>query len=129
MRKEPSPAAYWHYTLSDEFELKAGKTDADNDRLTFHEAGASDLWFHVKGVPGSHVLLHHPRGRSPDKQILLQAAGVAAWHSKARHGGRVAVCYAAVHQISKERGAKAGSVSVKKSKTLQVKPALPAPLE
>ena len=68
-------------------------------------------------------------GRSPDKQILLQAAGVAAWHSKARHGGRVAVCYAAVHQISKERGAKAGSVSVKKSKTLQVKPALPAPLE
>jgi predicted ribosome quality control (RQC) complex YloA/Tae2 family protein len=127
MRKDPNPAAYWHYLLPNDFELKAGKTDVDNDRLTFQEAAASDFWFHVKGVPGSHVILHQQQGNPPDKHTLLQAAAVAAWHSKARNAGCVAVSYAAVHQVSKERGAKAGSVCVKKSKTLKVKPSLPEP--
>ena len=128
MHKKPSPAEYWHYRLANEFELKAGKTDRDNDRLTLYESAATDLWFHVKGMPGSHVVLHHPQGQTPDKKTLQQAAALAAWHSKARGGGRVAVCYTPIHQISKARGAKAGSVILKKEKTLMVKPALPEAL-
>ena len=29
-----------------------------NDHLTFNIADVNDYWFHVKGVPGSHVVLH-----------------------------------------------------------------------
>ena len=47
----------WEYELPGGFKAYAGKTDADNDQLSLRFARANDYWFHVKGMPGSHVIL------------------------------------------------------------------------
>ena len=115
----------WTYELPGGFEVYAGKTDADNDLLSLKTAGANDLWVHAHGLPGSHVILCHPEGDKPDTATIKTAAAIAAWHSKARNAGTVpASCTEAKH-VSKPRGAKPGSVTIKREKTIKVRPALP----
>ena len=124
MQKELYPDC-WRYTLREDFEALAGKTDADNDQLSFMVARAGDLWFHVRGQPGSHVILRHPDGEQPDKAIIKQAASIAAWHSKARKAGTVPVCYTEARHVGKPRGAKPGSVTIKREKIIKVRPEIP----
>ena len=115
----------WKYVLPDGWEILAGKTDADNDLLSLKTARANDYWFHVHGLPGSHVILRGPDGETPDNERLKTAAGVAAWHSKARAAGTVPVSCTQAKNVSKPRGAKPGTVTIRKEKTIKVKPALP----
>jgi len=123
VRKEALEPDVWRYTLPGDWEILAGKTDADNDRLSLKIARANDWWFHVHGMPGSHVIL---RGaEQPGSDELKAAAAVAAWHSKARNGGTVPVSCTQAKHVSKPRGAKPGSVSIRREKTIKVRPALP----
>jgi predicted ribosome quality control (RQC) complex YloA/Tae2 family protein len=103
----------------------AGKTDADNDRLSLKIAGPGDWWFHVRGMPGSHVILKTAGDREPDRQTLERAAAIAAYHSKARKGGVVAVSGTLARYVTKPRGAKPGSVNIRKERVFKVRPALP----
>ena len=125
MKERSIQPEYWKYDLAGGFEALAGKTDADNDMLSLHLAAAGDLWFHVRGLPGSHVILRHPDGEKPDAAAIKQAASIAAWHSKARNASHVTVCYTEPRHIGKPRGAKPGSVTIKREKTVRVRPALP----
>ncbi|MBN2491520.1 MAG: DUF814 domain-containing protein [Planctomycetes bacterium] len=115
------------YVLAGGWRVLAGKTDRDNDRLTMKIAGPDDWWFHVRGTSGSHVLLVVPPGAEPDRGTLKRAAAIAAWHSKARAGGVVAVSCARARHVSKPRGARPGTVSVRHEIVLKVRPALPDP--
>ena len=103
----------------------AGKTDADNDRLSLKVAGPNDWWFHVRGMPGSHVVLMAAQGQEPDRSTLNRAAAIAAYHSKARGGGIVAVSGTLARHVSKPRGAKLGTVQILKERVFKVRPALP----
>ena len=62
-KPERAPAALWRYTLPGGWTVLAGRTDQDNDRLSIKIAKANDWWFHVRGLPGSHVVLQVPAGR------------------------------------------------------------------
>jgi predicted ribosome quality control (RQC) complex YloA/Tae2 family protein len=106
----------------------AGKTDADNDRLSLKVAGPGDWWFHVRGMPGSHVILVAARDQTPDRQTLEAAAAIAAYHSKARGGGVVAVSGTLARYVTKPRGAKPGSVRIRKERVFKVRPGLPDPI-
>lgn len=116
---------YWRYDLPDGYEVLVGKTDNDNDMLSLKLAAPGDLWLHVRGLPGSHVILRHAEGQKPDRTAVKQAAAIAAWHSKARKAGSVPVCYTEARHVGKPRGAKPGSVTIKREKTVKVRPALP----
>ena len=115
----------WTYELFDGFEVLAGKTDVDNDLLSLKIARANDLWFHVRGLPGSHTILRHPDGQHPDPATIKIAAAIAAWHSKARNAGMTPVSCTEAKHVGKPRGAKPGSVTIKREKTIKVRPALP----
>lgn len=106
--------------------MLAGRTDADNDRLSLSLARPDDWWFHVRGMPGSHVVLQVPPGQEAPREVLKQAAAVAAWHSKAREGGQVAVSCTRARYVTKPRGAKPGTVEIRKEEVLKVRPGLPA---
>ena len=125
MKERSIRPEYWKYDLPGGYEALAGKTDADNDMLSLSLAAPGDLWFHVRGLPGSHVILRHPEGRNPDRAVVKQAASIAAWHSKARNAGTVPVCYTEAKHVGKPRGAKPGSVMLKREKIVKVRPALP----
>ncbi|MBI9019745.1 MAG: DUF814 domain-containing protein [Verrucomicrobia bacterium] len=115
----------WTYTLPGGWEALAGKTDADNDILSLKTAAPNDLWFHAHGLPGSHVILQGPVGEKASTELIKAAAGVAAWHSKARNAGTVPVSCTEARNVSKPRGAKPGTVHIKREKTIKVRPALP----
>lgn len=120
----PSPRLH-RYTLPEGWVILAGRTDADNDRLSLRIARPHDWWFHVRGMPGSHVILQVPPGQEPSSAILRQAAAVAAYHSKARCGGTVAVSATQARFVSKPRGAKPGSVQIRRETVIKARPALP----
>ena len=125
MKKQPPEPQVWRYELGDEWVALAGKTDDDNDRLSLKTARPNDLWFHVHGLPGSHVILQGPDGETPDSVLIKQAAAIAAWHSKARKAGTVSVSCTEAKNVSKPRGAKPGTVIIKREKKIKVVPGLP----
>src|SRR5919206_3513026 len=111
------------YTLPGGWQVLVGQTDADNDALSFGVAKPDDWWFHIRGMPGSHVILQGPPGTDPDRETLQRAAAIAAYHSKARTAGVVAVSGTRVRDVRKPRGAKAGTVQIRHAKVFKVRPA------
>ncbi len=113
------------YRLPGDWIVLAGKTDADNDHLSLRIARPRDWWFHVRGMPGSHVLLVARDDGEPDRATLEAAAAIAAYHSKARSGGVVPVSGTLARYVSKPRGAKPGTVSIRKERVFKVRPGIP----
>jgi predicted ribosome quality control (RQC) complex YloA/Tae2 family protein len=122
----PPQTKLYRYVLEGGWEVLAGRTEEDNDRLSLKLAHPDDYWFHVRGMPGSHVLLRiGDSGEEPDRAALKEAAAIAAYHSKARDGGVVAVSCTRARFVSKPRGAKTGTVSIRREVVLKVRPAIP----
>ena len=119
----------FEYELDDGYKVLAGKTDVENDFLSIKFAAPNDYWFHVRGMPGSHVILRVGDGDEPSKDIIKQAAAVAAYHSKARSGGVVPVSFTRAKYVTKPRGDKPGTVHIRKEIVLKVRPAVPGKIE
>ena len=113
------------YELPGGWTVLVGRTDFDNDRLSLRIAEPNDWWFHVRGTPGSHVILRAKPSIEPDRATLKMAAAIAAYHSKARNGGKVSVACTQARHVRKPRGAKTGTVQIRKETILKVVPALP----
>ncbi|HEX9871817.1 MAG TPA: NFACT RNA binding domain-containing protein [Candidatus Tectomicrobia bacterium] len=112
------------YRLPGGWKVLVGRTDADNDYLSLRLARPDDWWFHVRGMPGSHVILQARPGEDPDRQTLKRAAAIAAYHSKAREAGVVAVSCTRARYVTKPRGVPVGTVQIRKEMVLKVRPAL-----
>ena len=123
-RKEPAPAAPLEFCTSDGFTVLVGRNNRQNDRLTLKQANNNDIWFHTKNIPGSHTILV-TEGRKPTETALLEAAQIAALHSRGKDSSQVPVDYTQVRHVSKPQGAKPGMVIYVQYKTLYVTPALP----
>ena len=105
------------------FDVLVGKGDAENDRLTFDIAEPRDWWLHVAGHSGSHVVVRNPDDLDVlPRPVLERAAELAAWHSKGRGAGRVEVHVCRVADVSKPRGAPAGTVRLRRWMSLRVYP-------
>jgi predicted ribosome quality control (RQC) complex YloA/Tae2 family protein len=115
----------YEYELPGGWKVLAGKTDEDNDLLSIRLAHPEDWWFHVRGMPGSHVLLRHRPDEEPDRETLKGAAAIAAYHSKAREGGMVSVSCTRAKYVTKPRGAKPGTVTIRRESLLKVRPGIP----
>ncbi|MDP8219375.1 MAG: NFACT RNA binding domain-containing protein [Candidatus Theseobacter exili] len=113
------------YRINDKWIVFAGRTGKDNDLLSLKDADQDDWWFHVRGMSGSHVILKCIEGDEPARKVLESAAAIAAYHSKARNGGIVAVSCTRVRFVSKPRRSKTGTVQIRKETVLKVRPVLP----
>ncbi len=116
---------FFEYVLPGDWVVLAGRTDADNDYLSLVAAKPQDWWFHVRGLAGSHVILRAKPDEEPDRKTLRGAAAIAAFHSKARSGGTVAVSVTRAQYVGKPSGSKQGTVHIRKESVLMVKPELP----
>lgn len=113
------------YVSHSGIEIWVGQDDYTNDQLSIKIAHANDLWFHVSGMPGSHVLLRcGEKELDVDKNSIREAAALAVWFSKMRHGGKVAVHYCQAKNVKKPRGTKPGTVSISREKKITVHPEL-----
>jgi len=112
------------YTLPGQWQVLVGRTESDNDTLSLKIAQSHDWWFHVRGMPGSHVVLLCPPGKDPDRSTLKMAASIAAYYSKAREGGIVPVSATRARYVTKPPRAKPGTVQIRKEIVLKVRPGL-----
>lgn len=111
------------YKTSGGYTVLVGKNNIQNDNLTFKVASKDDVWFHVKDMPGSHVILE-TNGEEPGERDYTEAAEMAAYFSKAT-AGPVAVDYTKVRNVKKPAGSKPGFVIYKTNYTAFVSPRNP----
>jgi predicted ribosome quality control (RQC) complex YloA/Tae2 family protein len=125
-RKTEPRKPYRSFRSSCGWEILVGKSNRDNDELTFHIASKEDYWFHAWQSAGSHTVLRLPdKSSKPDKQTLTEAAALAAYFSKARNSSKVPVAYTQVKYVRKPRKFPPGKVLVERERELMVKPADP----
>ncbi|MCR5652802.1 MAG: NFACT family protein [Ruminococcus sp.] len=122
--KKPSVLQPLEYTTSDGFKVLVGRNNKQNDTLTLKTAKNRDLWFHTKDIAGSHTILI-TEGRDVPESSVIEAARIAAYHSKARESSNVAVDYTLVKHVSKPNGAKPGMVIFVNNRTVYVDPWVP----
>ncbi len=116
-------------TTVEGFDILIGKGDRENDHLTFEVAEPDDFWLHVSGgTAGSHVIIRNPDHlQQLPKSVIEQAAALAAWHSKARNARRVDVHVCRAKDVTKERGAPTGQVTLRRWNRVRVQPSPPNP--
>ncbi len=100
------------------FRIQVGRSARENDELV-RRARPHDLWLHARGVPGAHVLVS-TGGKEVPEEVLVRAAELAAWHSRARGEPKVEVSYTEVRHLRKPKGAPPGLVMVKKERVIVV---------
>ena len=106
------------YLSPNGYRVLVGRNNLQNDMLTFHTAARGDLWFHVKGAPGSHVILV-AGGEEPPAEDYTFAATLAAIHSSLS-GDAVPVDYTRVRFVKKPPVAKPGYVTYSTNYTAYV---------
>ena len=109
------------YTTTDGMRVLCGRNNTQNDHLTFKSAEKWDYWFHVKGAPGSHVILC-TEGVEPTDRDFTEAAMIAAVNSKLCDGENVGVDYTLAKNVKKPAGAKPGYVIYHTNWTAYVSP-------
>lgn len=103
------------------FKVLIGKNNRQNDELTFKLANKDDLWFHVKDLHGSHVILI-TNGKIPSQEIINQCASLAAYYSKGSQSSNIPVDYTLIKYVKKPSKAKPGMVIYTNQKTVNVQP-------
>ncbi len=118
---KPKKSEPLKFRSSDGFTILVGKNNKQNDELTLKTSKASDIWLHVKDIAGSHVIIK-TEGKTPPERTIVEAARLAAYHSKAKNGSGVPVDYTAVKFVKKPAGARPGTVIFTDNRTLYVTP-------
>lgn len=106
----------------DGLEILVGRNNRQNEELTFGIASPHDLWFHVRNLPGAHVILRCTRRENPPETSLFEAALLAVHFSRAREGTKVAVDYTERKHVRKRPGGRPGAVHYERFRTLIMDP-------
>lgn len=119
--KAPKPLSPMEYQSSDGFTILVGRNNEQNDRLSLKTASKNDIWLHTQKFPGSHTVIV-TQGEEVPENTLIEAAIIAAYHSRARQSSGVPVDYTQVRNLKKPQGAKPGKVIYHVYNTLYVTP-------
>lgn len=93
----------------DGYQIIIGKDAQSNDYLTTIMADDEDMWFHVKGVPGSHIIIRQ-KDKLVTNEVKKKVAELAAKNSKASGDCKVVCCKAKF--VKKEPNMNPGQVKV-----------------
>jgi len=96
----------------DAYTIWVGRNSRQNELVTFGKGHNDDLWLHVRGVPGAHVVVKFDGRVIPDDVIEI-AASLAAYYSAKRADGKVLVDVTQVRHVRKIKGGAQGMVTYK----------------
>ena len=97
-----------------------GRNARQNDYLVARVRRPGDLWLHVKGAKGAHVLVRPAPGQPVSERALLAAADIAAKESEAGSSRKVEVDYVDASRVVKPPGSAPGFVTYTGQKTVVV---------
>lgn len=98
------------YRTSGGYRVLCGKNNLQNEHITHKIATKSDYWFHVKGMPGSHVVMLLEGRAEPPAEDFTEAASIAAIFSAADGAPMTEVDYTLVRNLKRTPGGKPGFV-------------------
>lgn len=116
-KSKPKKSKALHYTTKNMSDIYIGKNSKQNDYITLKLANKNDYFFHVKDVPGSHVILKTKKLTDED---ILVASFLAAKHSSLYGESKIDVDYTEKKNVNKPKGAKPGMVYYENFKTVTV---------
>ena len=103
------------------WEILVGKNGRANDYLTTKVAGRDDIWLHVRGTPGAHVVIRNPSGKVDiPRSVLEKGARLAALNSRMKNASKATVDYTFRKHVRKPKGAPEGAVVIKKHKSITI---------
>jgi predicted ribosome quality control (RQC) complex YloA/Tae2 family protein len=109
------------YRTANGLEIWVGRNDEGNDYLTTRLARGNDLFFHLEGYPGSHVVLRTEGRTDPPPESILAACELAVHFSRLKDAGRADVHVAHIKDVKKPKGVKRGLVYVTRGKTIHLR--------
>ena len=119
--KPPKAMPPMKFISSNGYEILVGRNNKQNDKLTCKTADKTDIWLHTKELTGSHTIIRC-NGENPPENTILEAAIIAAYHSKGRNSSHVPVAFTLIKNVKKPTGAKPGMVIFTSNQTLYVTP-------
>ncbi len=108
------------FQSKDGLTILVGKSRDENLELTFKVARGNDVWLHVRGRPGAHVLIPVQSGKSTPLETLLDAAVLAVFYSGGESWGKTEVDYTFKKYVKRIRDSTEASYT--QNKTLSVEP-------
>lgn len=120
-RDQPRRLHPRRYRTAADLEIWVGRSDDANDFLTTRLARGKDLFFHLAGAPGSHVILRTGGRADPPAEALLDACELAVHFSKAKNAGSAEVHVVPIANVKKPKGAKPGLVYVTGGRSLHLR--------
>ena len=115
--------------------ILVGRNRSENEQLSLRIACEPDVWMHVRGSPGAHVVLRMSSvvnnskggnkkgkggggggrggGEQPRKECLQMCADLAAFYSELRDEKKALVTYAHPRHVVKPSGAPLGAVRLR----------------
>lgn len=118
-KKKDIPSKPHQYVTKDGANIFVGKNNKQNEQITLREANKEDLFFHIKDLPGSHVIMKKDNNDFTDNDIYA-AAYLAANHSKYSDEKFLDVDYTEKKNVFKQKGAKPGMVHYVNFMTIRV---------
>ena len=118
-QKKPHPGL--DYTVNGWYIL-VGRDANENDELLRHHVRGDDLWLHVRDFPGGYVFIKARKGKTVPLDILLDAANLAVYYSKARNAGKTDLYYTHVKYLRRAKNGPKGLVLPTQEKNLCIEP-------
>ncbi|MCX6110028.1 MAG: NFACT family protein [Proteobacteria bacterium] len=120
--KTPFRTIYWQPAATQEaagrIRILVGKSAADSDELC-RQAKGHDLWIHVVGTTGSHVIIPFRQLKGGIDQQLIRAAAILALHYSKLRGDERGEVYVSRRQfIRKRKGMPPGLWQVDQAETM-----------
>lgn len=109
------------YTVNGWYIL-VGRDANENDELLRHHVRGSDMWLHVRDFPGGYVFIKNRPGKTVPLDILLDAANLAVYYSKARNAGKTDLYYTQVKYLRRAKNGPKGLVLPTHEKNLCITP-------
>ncbi len=100
--------------------MVVGRNARENEAVTFRVARSRDLWLHVQGFTGAHVVVRPREGAALRDGVVRR--GLAAGFSPARQSDNVPVDYTLRKNVWKVKGQPPGAVHFSHQKTVYVTP-------
>lgn len=119
-RRRQQRLPYHEFRSCDGRPLLVGRGPKDNDELTLHKAKPNDVFLHVRGCPGAHVIVVLNKREACPPATLLEAAELAAHFSTDKGASRHEISYTEKRYVRKAKGAPPGSVTLNREKVLQL---------